>query len=222
MPQAVIFDIDGTLVDSVEFHTQAWVKALEKFGHKVEPEQVSQKIGMGSQLIMQDFMSEEEVEKKGEDINSFRERYFNENFVEKVKPFDGVRSLFQKLKENNIPIILATSAEEDLAQHYVDLLEVGGLIEGMTSAGDVDNAKPDPEVFKIATQKLSQPANNSEIIVVGDSPYDAKAAVKIDLKSMGVLSGGFSEEELTSAGCIAVYQDIADMLENYERSPLKS
>lgn len=219
MPQAVIFDIDGTLVDSVDLHAEAWVKAFEKFGYSATHDQMRNQIGKGGEFILPDFLSDAEIEKDGDAITHYRKTYFHENLLQHVKPFPKVTELFQRLKGDGIRIALASSAQPETAEHYEKLLGVTDLIDGLTCKGDVDKAKPDPDIFIAALEKLGgMPA--TEAIVVGDSPYDAQAANKIKLSTVGVLCGGFSQEVLQDAGCIAIYQDPADLLEHYDQSPL--
>ncbi|NEP15837.1 MAG: HAD family phosphatase [Leptolyngbya sp. SIO4C1] len=220
MPQAVIFDIDGTLVDSVDFHAQAWVEALSHFGYEIGFEEMKQKIGKGGDLILQEVLPAAVTAEQRDEISNYRERHFHNSYVDKVKPFPKVRSLFERLRQDGMAIVLATSAEPELAQHYQEMLKVGDLVEGVTSAGDVEQAKPAPDVFEVALEQFEEKFAASEVMVVGDSPYDAKAASKIGLRTVGLLSGDFAAERLTEAGCVAVYQDIADLLEQYERSPL--
>lgn len=221
MPDAVIFDIDGTLIDSVDAHAEAWVTAFRQFGYTVEFEQMKQKIGKGGEFVIEDVLSPEEVETEGEKIHNFRSQYYHDNFLKKVKPFPNVPELFQRVRDDGLPIVLATSAQPESAEYYIDLLGVEDFIQGSTTTGDVEKAKPNPDVFEAALAKL-EGISADQVIVVGDSPYDAEAAAKASLKTVGVLSGGFSEEQLKSAGCIAVYKDVADLLSQYTDSPLCS
>ncbi len=129
--------------------------------------------------------------------------------------------MFEQLHTDGLAIVLASSAQPESAQHYIDLLGVADLIQGCTTTGDVEKAKPYPDVFEAALEKLSG-ISAQDAIVIGDSPYDAEAAGKISLTTIGLLSGGFSETELRAAGCIAIYQDPADLLTHYSDSPLSA
>ena len=221
MPKAVIFDIDGTLVDSVSFHAEAWVKAFEKYGYPADFERVKQQIGKGGEYILPEFISEDEIEKDGENISDYRKEYYQENLLPKVKTFPKVRELFERIKADGSEIVLASSARPKTVEHYQELLGIKDLINGVTSKGDVEKAKPNPDIF-IAALNHFESADRESVIVVGDSPYDAEAAEKISLSTVGVLCGGFSEKVLKEAGCIAIYKDPADLLERYEESPLSS
>ena len=214
MIKAIIFDLDGTLVDSVKYHAEAWVKAFQKYGYDFSHETLSQQIGKGSEYIVGELLSSEEAEKLHSDIAGYRKQYYQDNLLEKVKPFPKVKELFETIKADKIKIVLASSARTETIEHYKQLLEIEDLIDGATSTDDVEKSKPEPDIFTSALNKLDDVAVE-EVIVVGDSPYDAIAAKKINLKTIGLLGGGFSRETLTDAGCVAIYQDPADLYNNY-------
>lgn len=214
MIKAIIFDLDGTLVDSVDYHAQAWVKAFQKYGYDFSFDRLRQQIGKGSEYIIGDLLSPDEAEKYESDIAQYRKQYYQENLLQKVQPFSQVKELFQAIKADGIRIVLASSARKETIAHYKKLLDIENLIDSATSTDDVDKSKPEPDIFQTALEKLKD-IQPEEIIVVGDSPYDAIAAAKASLRTIGVLSGGFERETLTQAGCIAIYQDPADLLKNY-------
>ena len=213
MIKAIIFDLDGTLVDSVEYHAEAWVKAFKEYGYDFSHETLSQQIGKGSEFIVGDLLSSEEAEKLHSDIAQYRKQYYQDNLLEKVQPFPKVKELFEAIKADGIKIVLASSARKETIEHYKQLLEIEDLIEGATSTDEVEKSKPEPDIFRTALDKLGISAD--EVIVVGDSPYDAIAANKIDLTTIGLLGGGFSEDTLKEAGCVAIYKDPAELLDNY-------
>lgn len=214
MIKAIIFDLDGTLVDSVKYHAEAWVKAFQEYGYDFSHEKLSQQIGKGSEYIVGELLSSEEAEKLHSDIAKYRKQYYQDNLLEKVQPFPKVKELFEAIKADDIKIVLASSARKETIEYYQKLLEIEGLIDGATSTDDVEKSKPEPDIFTSAVAKLDN-ITTEEIIVVGDSPYDAIAANKVNLTTIGVLGGGFSAETLTDAGCVAIYRDPADLLDNY-------
>ena len=214
MIKAIIFDLDGTLVDSVDYHTEAWVKAFQKYGYDFSFNKLRQQIGKGSEYIIGDLLSPKDAEKLESDIAQYRKQYYQNNLLEKVQPFPKVKELFQKIKADEMKIVLASSARKETIAHYKQLLEIEDLIDGATSTDDVEKSKPEPDIFAAALEKLAD-ISTEEVIVVGDSPYDAIAAGKVNLRTIGVLCGGFERETLTEAGCIAIYQDPADLLNNY-------
>ena len=212
--KAIIFDIDGTLVDSVEYHAQAWVKAFKEYGYDFPQEKLSQQIGKGSEYIVGELLSEEEAQKLESDIAQYRKQYYQDNLLEKVQPFPKVKELFEAIKADGIKVVLASSARKGTIEHYKQLLDIEDLIDGATSTDDVEKSKPEPDIFISALEKLDG-ISAEEVMVVGDSPYDAIAAKKANLPTIGVLTGGFSHKTLMDAGCVAIYQDPADLLDNY-------
>ena len=215
MFKAVIFDVDGTLVDTVDLHTQAWVEAFKQEDYDIPYDELRQQIGKGGEKIVADFLSPEEVEKVGENITEFRKEFYQDKLISQARPFARVRELFERLKQDDIKIVLASSARPGSLDHYQEILNIKDLIDGATSTQDVEESKPAPDVFVAALDKLKG-VETSDVIVVGDSPYDAQAASKIDLRTVGVLCGGFSEERLRESGCIAIYKEPADILEKYQ------
>ena len=159
-------------------------------------------------------LPEEEAEKLESDIAEYRKQYYQANLLEKVKSFPKVRELLEKIKADNLKVVLASSARKETIEHYQKLLDIDSLVDGATSTDDVEQSKPEPDIFAAAVDKLPG-IDPEEVIVVGDSPYDAIAASKIGLRTIGVLCGGFERETLAKAGCVAIYQDPADLLNNY-------
>lgn len=219
MVKAAIFDIDGTLLDSVDLHARAWQKAFEHF-HRVVPfEKVRSQIGKGGDQLLPVFFTEKEIQKFGKELEDFRGRLFKEEFLPQVQPFPKVRELFERLNSDGRRIVLATSAKEDELETYKQIAQIGDLIEDDVSADNVERSKPYPDIFEEALKKLGD-IQVGEAVAIGDSPYDAQAAGKLGLHIIGLLCGGFPEAELRAAGCISIYRDPADLLFHYKTSPL--
>lgn len=219
MIKAVIFDIDGTLVDSVDLHAQAWKETFKHFGRDVPYQQVRHQIGKGGDQLMPVFFSREQLEEFGEEMEKYRGELFKKEFLPRVRAFPQVRELFQKIIAGKKRIALASSAAEDELAAYKKITDIEDLIETETSADDAEKSKPHPDIFKAALDLLGE-TNPAEVIVVGDTPYDAEAAGKIKLRTIGVLCGGFPEAELDAAGCVAIYRDPSDLLAHYDESPI--
>jgi HAD superfamily hydrolase (TIGR01549 family) len=219
MIKAVVFDIDGTLVDSVDLHAQAWKEAFKHFGKDVPYEQVRRQIGKGGDQLMPVFFSREELEEFGEKMEEYRSKIYKRDYLPRVKAFPKVRELFERIKGDGKRIALASSAKEDELEVYKKIAHIEDLVEEATSADDADKSKPHPDIFQAALTQLND-INPAEVIVVGDTPYDAEAAGKARLRTIGVLSGGFPEDDLRAAGCLAIYEDTADLLARYEESIL--
>lgn len=219
MLKAVIFDVDGTLVDTVGLQAQAWQEAFKHYGYDITYQELRSQIGKGSEYIIPEFIAQQEYEKLGSQIAEYRKQYYQKNLLSQARPFEKVRELFERIKAEGLQIVLASSGKPESIEHYKQLLEVDGLIDAQTTSDDAEKSKPEPDIFAAALDKL-EGVQPEEAIAVGDSPYDAQAANKIHLRTIGVLCGGFSEVGLREAGCIAIYRDPADLLANYEESPL--
>ena len=217
--QAVLFDVDGTLVDSNEAHVQAWVDVFREFGHKVSAEDVRQQIGKGGDQLMPVFLSKEEVESKGKAIEQRRKELFKARYQPGLKGFPGTRELVQRLLSDRRQVVLASSSSGEELEVNKRLARIDDLVHEATARDDVQKSKPHPDIFEAALAKIDGvPAERA--IVIGDSPYDAQAARKAGLRCIGLLSGGFPEGWLREAGCVAVYRDVADLLAQYDSSPL--
>jgi len=217
--KAVIFDIDGTLVDSVDLHAEAWVATFEKYGKKIAFKDVRRQIGKGSDQLLPVFFSTKELNEFGEEMEQYRGDLFKRDYLPRVKGFPNTRELFERIKQDGNHIALASSAKKDELTIYKKLARIDDLLDGETSTDDVEKSKPHPDIFAAALRELGNPPVE-DVIVVGDTPYDAQAAGKIHLRTIGFLCGGWTEEALRKAGCVAIYRDPAAMLERYEESPL--
>jgi len=212
--RAVIFDIDGTLLNSVDLHAKAWVEAFRHFGVETEEAEVRSQIGKGGDQLMPVFLPKERIEKDGKEIESYRSDLFKREYLDKVKPFPAVRPLFERIRREGLTVALASSGKKDEVKHYQELLGIADLIDVATSSDDADRSKPHPDIFQAAIDKLDRIAPE-DMIVVGDTPYDAEAAAKAGLRTIGVLCGGFPEGDLKKAGCIAIYRDPQHLLDSF-------
>jgi HAD superfamily hydrolase (TIGR01509 family) len=219
MPRAVIFDVDGTLVDSVDRHAQAWVETLAEFGYEADFGEVRHQIGKGGDQLMKEFLSEEEIRRDGEAIEKARLRHYSTRYLPSVLGFPMVRELFQHLIDDGKKVVLATSAVGAELSAYKRKASIGDLVEEETSKDDVEKSKPHPDIFEAALAKIGD-IPPSAAIIVGDSPWDVIAGRKAGIRTIGLLCGGFGATELEKAGCEAIYRDPADLLKRYKSSPL--
>jgi len=217
--KAVIFDIDGTLVDSVDLHARAWQEAFARFGKNVEFGRVRYQIGKGGDQLMPVFFSREELDEFGEEMEEFRGRLYKREYLPRVRAFPRVRELFERLRGDGRRIVLASSAKQDELGEYKRIADIEDLVEDETSADDAEKSKPHPDIFEAALSQLGD-VSAREAFVVGDTPYDAEAAGKVGLRTVGLLCGGFPAEDLRVAGCVALYESPADLLARYADSPL--
>jgi HAD superfamily hydrolase (TIGR01549 family) len=219
MIEAVIFDIDGTIVDSVDLHAKAWQRTFSKFGKNILLEAIRSQIGKGADQLLPVYFSSQELEQFGEAMELYRGELFKKEYLPKVKGFPKVRELFERIKQDKIQIALASSAKKDELKKYKEIAQIDDLIESETSSDNVKRSKPCPDIFDAALEQLGNVAPG-KVIVVGDTPYDAEAATKANVNSIGLLSGGWTQHQLRRSGCIAIYRDPADLLARYEESPL--
>ena len=219
MLKAAIFDIDGTLIDSVDFHAEAWLRAFHHFGHpEVGFDQVRSQIGKGGDQLMPVFLSKKEIEEKGETIEKWRSDLFRREYLPRVKPFAQVRELFLRLREDGYRLALASSSNKQDLETYKKIANIADLLEANTSADDAEKSKPHPDIFEAALNHLGGLQPN-EAVVIGDTPYDGQAASKLGIREIiGVLCGGFSERDLRHAGAQQIFQNPADLLAHYDQS----
>jgi HAD superfamily hydrolase (TIGR01549 family) len=219
MIKTVIFDVDGTLVDTVDMHAEAWQRALKEFGKEVEFSAVRKQIGKGGDQLMPVFLSQEELDQFGEELEKRRGEIFKQGYLPKTVAFPQVRELVERIQRDGKQVVLASSAKQEELDHFKKVTNIADLLEGETSADDAQKSKPEPDIFLAAMKEAGSP-EPAEAIVVGDTPYDAIAAAKANLKTIGLLCGGFPEQSLKDAGCIAIYKDPADLLARYKESPI--
>jgi HAD superfamily hydrolase (TIGR01509 family) len=217
--KAVIFDVDGTLIDTNALHSGAWVDTFRHFGVEVDLEDIWHQMGKGGDQLMPSFLPPDLIEQRGREIEQFRMDLFTRAYLPKARPFPGVRELFERLRAEGQTVVLASSAKADELEHYKSLAGIADLIDAATSSDDVERSKPYPDIFQAALKRL-HPIRPEEAVVVGDSPFDAEAARGADLTMVGLLCGGFDADALRSVGCVAVYRDARDLLDHYEASPL--
>jgi membrane protein len=216
--KAILFDIDGTLVDSNNMHVQAWAEAFADAGRQFEPSVIHGQIGKGADMLLPTLvpdLDEASQKKLGEAEGSI----FKARFLDQVKPFPSAHALLAHAHGLGQKVVLATSSSKEQLDYYLDLLDVRDLVAATTSSGDVENTKPAPDIFAVALAKLPgiKPA---ETLVVGDTPYDVEAARKCGIAAVALRSGGFPDAVLKEAGALVVYDDVAALLADYASSPL--
>lgn len=220
MIEAVIFDIDGTLIDSNDAHAETWVRAFDKYGKTISFAEAQKVIGMGADRVLEKYLSKIEVEEFGDELTKFRSQLFLDEYLPRIKTFPKVRELFEKLQSDGKKIALASSAKKDEIEKYKKLMNISDLLDEETSSDDAEESKPAPDIFQAALEKLGR-IKKDKVLVIGDTPYDAQAAVKAELKIIGVQSGGWTREKLLEEGCFKVYRDISEIYQDYDNSVCK-
>lgn len=217
MPHGVIFDVDGTLVDSNDAHTSAWIDALREFGFTDIPfEKVRRMIGMGGDKILPDLTSLREDDERGKKLLDRRKEIFLKSYLPELRPFHCSRELVQRIKADGMIAVVASSANKQELAPMLQIAKVDDLMDGVTSSSDAEDSKPDPDIITAAVKKTNLlPA---QLIMIGDTPYDVEAATRAGVPIVAVRCGGWNDRDLD--GALAVYDDPADILNNFERTHL--
>ena len=213
---AAILDVDGTLVDSNYQHVIAWYRAFRD--HDVTPPmwRIHRHIGMGGDQLVAAVAGQALERESGDSIREAEKRLYEE-LIDEVSPFEGARELLDELKRRGHDVVLASSAKQEEVEHYVDLLDARGLADSWTTSADVERTKPAPDLVAVAMQR----AGALSAVMVGDSTWDVEAAARAELKTLAVLTGGFSEAELLDAGAVAVFESLVDVRLGLDSTPLR-
>jgi HAD superfamily hydrolase (TIGR01509 family) len=207
--KVVVLDVDGTLMDTNYLHVEAWARAFEEVGHRVPRVQLHKQIGKGSDLLIGEFVEDEEMAEKIDELHS--ELYLE--MQEHGHPLPGAKELISSLAERGYEVWFVTSAKDEELEHHLGELEARGRISGVVNSSDVENSKPAPDIFELALEKAE--VTPDETVAVGDAIWDIEAADRAGIRTVAVLSGGaFSEQELKEAGAVEVYENCAALLES--------
>lgn len=212
---AAILDIDGTLVDTNYQHAIAWWRAFKQHGHVLPMWRIHRHVGMGGDQLVAALCGDRVEKEKGDDIR-VAEKALYLAFIEEVEPMDQARDLIVDLKARGHQVVLASSAKENEVDHYLDLLDARDICDGWTTSADVESTKPEPDLVIAALEK----AGTKDGVMIGDSTFDAAAAKRAGIPTIGLLTGGFSEEELRDSGAVAVYDSIAALRADLDTTPL--
>ncbi len=213
-----ILDIDGTLVDTNYQHAIAWYRAFREHDIVLPVWRIHRHIGMGGDQMVPALTDEATERDKGDDIRaSEKERYLE--LIDEVSIMRSARELIESLKQRGHTAVLASSAKEDEVERYLDLLDARELADDWTTSADVEATKPEPDLVQAALNKAG--AEPSDAVMVGDTPWDVKAAAKADVGTIAVLTGGFGPEELTDAGAVAVFESVAELCAKLDETPLR-
>jgi HAD superfamily hydrolase (TIGR01509 family) len=213
----ILFDVDGTLVDTVDLHAQAWVETLAHYGVAADFADLRSQIGKGGDQIL-DGLLPPALASRAQEIDDHREQLYKRDYLPKAKVFPGVRELFEAIRARGQRAYLATSGKDEV-EHYLRLAGIERLVGGMATSDDVERSKPYPDIFAAAARKAGV-TDPRRAVAVGDTPYDAEAARAAGFACVGVLCGGFPENDLRAAGAVAIYRDPADLLARLDSSPL--
>lgn len=218
MTKALLCDIDGTLVQSNWLHAQAWKDAFAAMDLDVDLETARKQIGKGGDELIPVFVPWWKRPAVEEPLKTYRKFVFQHGLRQQVKPIEGVRDLLLRVKSAGIKIAVATSSGKEDLKVLLGMAGIDDLMDQTTTADDADQAKPNPDIFEAALSKLG--LKPTECLALGDTPYDAESAGKAGIRTIGVMTGGWSRQELLDAGCVEVYESAADLLVHFEDSAL--
>jgi HAD superfamily hydrolase (TIGR01509 family) len=216
--RAVLLDVDGTLIYSNDAHAEAYVDAGRELGVDMDFAEVRRRIGMGGDKLLPGVTGIEEESDQGKRITARKKELFAERYLPTLQPTPGARELLERLRDEGVKLVVATSAKKDEMQDILEQAGVADLIQEATSASDAEESKPDPDIVEAALEQAGAPAE--EVVMLGDTPYDVEAATRAGVRIIGVRTGGWGEDDLR--GAVAVYDHPADLLARYDESPLGS
>ena len=215
MSLTAIVDIDGTLVDTNYQHALAWYRAFRQNGMVIPIWRIHRAIGIGSDRVVEMLAGEHIEQELGETLRHAEGPLYRE-MIDEVEPMKDAHELLRDLKQAGHTVILASSAEEKDAERYIELLDAKEFVDAYTTSADVKESKPEPDIVNAAIEK----AGGGPAVMIGDSTWDCKAATRAKLPSIAVLTGGFSEQELTDAGATIVFDSVAHLREHLNTTNL--
>ncbi|SOX56402.1 HAD family hydrolase [Mycobacterium ahvazicum] len=207
---AVLFDVDGTLVDSAYLHVYAWQRAFDAEGLAVAAWKIHRGIGMDGSTLVRSLSGDAPADVQ-ERLSDGHSRYYRE-ISGLLAPLPGARELLHRVAELGLQVVLASSAPEDELETLRKVLDCDDVISATTSSHDVDTAKPEPGIVQVALDRAGVTAEQA--VFVGDAVWDAHAAKAAGVPCIGVLSGGVSDAELQAAGAAPIFDDPQDLLDH--------
>ncbi|MDX6619200.1 MAG: hypothetical protein QOK36_1586 [Gaiellales bacterium] len=212
---AVLFDLDGTLVDSNYQHAMAWYLAFREGGVVLPIWRIHRHIGMGGDQIVPALIGEAREEQLGDALRAAEKEEFK-LLLDQISPLEGAHELLAALKDRGHELVLASSSPQEYLDRYLDLLDAHDLIDAATTAEDVRATKPEPDLIEVAKQK----ARSTAVAMVGDSPWDISAATRANLPCIALLTGGYSQRELLDAGAEAVFESLVELHQHVAETSL--
>ena len=215
--RGVLFDVDGTLVDSTYFHTIAWWQGFRQQGMDVPMASIHRHIGMGGDKLLDRLLPPDADEELRGAIERAHGAIFS-TFWPAIRPFDAARALLQRCSESGFAVALASSAHARDLQVLRGILDAEDWIDCVTSSADASESKPSPDILRAALERLK--LGPEDVVYVGDSVWDVEAAARLDIGTIGLTCGGISEAELRTAGALEVYADPRSLLQSLDGSPI--
>ena len=208
MIRAVLLDVDGTLIDSNDAHARAWVDVGEEFGFEIEFGRVRWLIGMGGDRVLPDLTGLEEESERGREMLDRRGAIFRERYLPRLGAFPGTHDLLKRLRDEGRKLVVATSASGKDLSALLKQADLEDLIDDSTNSDEAEESKPAPDIVEAALEKAGVPV--SEVVMLGDTPYDVKAAQRAGVRIIGLRCGGWNDQDLK--GAVEVHDDPAGLL----------
>jgi HAD superfamily hydrolase (TIGR01509 family) len=212
--RAVIFDIDGTLVDSNDAHAHSWVDTFREAGYEVPFETVRPLIGMGGDKLLPKTIGKKHDSKEGKALSERRSEIFRQKYLPGLRALPGSRALVERVRADGLKPVVATSAKDEELQGLLEAAKVADLMEEKTTASDAKRSKPDPDIVEAAIEEAG--LEPSDMVMIGDTPYDVEAASRAGVRIIGFRSGGWGDDDL--AGVVEIYDGPEHLLELYSSS----
>ena len=214
MLKGIIFDIDGTLVDSNDAHAQSWVDTFAEAGYDVPFDAVRPLIGMGADKLLPKTIGIGHDSAEGKKLIKRRSEIFRERYLPRLRPLKGSRELVLRVRSDGLKAIVATSAKDKELKGRLKAAQVEDLMQERATASDAKRSKPDPDIVQAAIEESD--IEPEHLIMIGDTPYDIEAATKARVRTIGFRSGGWTDEGLK--GALEIYDGPADLLAHYDSS----
>jgi HAD superfamily hydrolase (TIGR01509 family) len=213
----VLFDVDGTLVDTTYLHTVAWWEALRQYDHDVPMAEIHRGIGMGADQILDHLLGDERDKDADDDMTTAHDVLYG-SWWERLRPLPGGKDLLEAVAGRGLAVVLASSAKENELTILRRIIDADDAVTAATSSSDAERSKPAPDILEAALAQSQ--VDVDRCVFVGDAVWDVKAAAKLDIPCIGLACGGTSAAELKAAGAIETYRDPADLLGNLENSAI--
>ena len=215
MADTAIFDVDGTLVDTNYQHALAWFRAFRRYGFTRPMWRIHRGIGMGGDMFVPEVGGPEVEEAHGDDLREAWGEEFDQ-LIDEIQPFEGAHELLAEVKKRGFRLVLASSDKTPHVEAFLNLIDGKSLADAWTTSDDVEKSKPEPDIVAAALAKVEGASG----VMVGDSVFDAQAAGKLKIPTIGVRTGGFSVGELQEAGVLQVFDSLVAFRHALDGTPL--
>jgi HAD superfamily hydrolase (TIGR01509 family) len=219
MPRVAILDVDGTLVDTNYHHAIAWFRAFRRHFLTLQVWRIHRHIGMGGDQLVAALAGDEVEERLGDSIRDAESDLYRE-LIGEVQPMEGSRKLIEHLRDAGNAVVLASSAKQWEVEHYLELLDAKEIVDAWTTSDDVEQTKPQPDLVHAALDKVD--GRPEDAMLIGDTVWDVEAAHRAGVETLAVLTGGFSEQELSDAGAREVFTSVEELRQSLVETPLRS